>query len=47
MFLSQTTTESATEEVLKGFEQLENFDFSKIKMSSLIEKLVEIGRAHV
>ncbi len=41
MFLSQTTAESTTEEVLKGFEQLENFDFSKIKMSSLIEKLVE------
>ena len=41
MFLDQKTTDVATEEVLKGIEQLGNLDFSKIKMSSLIEKLVE------
>ena len=41
MFLDQKTTEATTEEVLKGLEQLGNLDFSKVKMSSLIEKLVE------
>ena len=41
MFLEQKATDVTTEEVLKGIEQLGNLDFSKIKMSSLIEKLVE------
>lgn len=41
MFLNQTNAESATEEVLKGIEKLENLDFSKVKMSLLIEKLLE------
>ena len=41
MFLEQKATDVATEDVLKGIEQLGNLDFSKIKMSSLIEKLVE------
>ena len=41
MFLDQKTTEVAKGEVLKGLEKLDNLDFSNIKMSSLIEKLVE------
>ena len=41
MFLEQKATDVTTEDVLKGIEQLGNLDFSKIKMSSLIEKLVE------
>lgn len=41
MFLDQKTTEIAKGEVLKGLEKLDNLDFSNIKMSSLIEKLVE------
>lgn len=40
MFLEQKATDVTTEDVLKGIEQLGNLDFSKIKMSSLIEKLV-------
>jgi len=41
MLLTQNSTETATEEVIKNIEKLGNIDFSKIKMSSLIEKLVE------
>ena len=41
MFLEQKATDVTTKDVLKGIEQLGNLDFSKIKMSSLIEKLVE------
>ena len=41
MLLTQNSTETATEEVIKNIENLSNIDFSKIKMSSLIEKLVE------
>ena len=40
MFLAQNT-DAATNEVIKNIENLENIDFSKVKMSSLLEKLVE------
>ena len=41
MLLGQQTVTSGTEEAIKGLEQLGKVDFTKIKMSSLIEKLVE------
>ena len=41
MLLSQANVESTTEEVLKGIEKFENLDFSKVKMSLVIEKLLE------
>ena len=41
MLLTQNSTDAATEEVIKNIEKLGNIDFSKIKMSSLIEKLIE------
>ena len=41
MFLTQKTAEGTTEEVINNIEKLGKIDFSKIKMSSLIEKLVE------
>ena len=40
MFLAQNT-DAATNEVIKNIENLEHIDFSKVKMSSLLEKLVE------
>lgn len=41
MLLNQANTEGATEEILNEIYQIGNLDFSKIKMSSLIEKLIE------
>lgn len=41
MILDQKSSEAATEEVLKEFQQLGNIDFSKVNMGSLIEKLLE------
>lgn len=40
MFLAQNT-DVATNEVIKNIENLEHIDFSKVNMSSLLEKLVE------
>lgn len=40
MFLAQNT-DAATNEVIKNIQNLENIDFSKVKMSSLLEKLLE------
>jgi len=40
MFLAQNT-DVTTNEVIKTIENLENIDFSKVKMSSLLEKLLE------
>ena len=41
MLSGQQTVTSGTEEAIKGLEQLGKVDFTKIKMSSLIEKLIE------
>lgn len=41
MLSGQKIATSGTEEAIKGLEQLGKVDFTKIKMSSLIEKLVE------
>lgn len=41
MFLTQNTTDTAAKEVIENIEKLSNLDFSKIKMSKLIEQLVE------
>lgn len=40
MFLAQNT-DAVTNEVIKNIQNLENIDFSKVKMSSLLEKLLE------
>ena len=41
MTIDQKSAEIATEEAIKGIQQLGNLDLSKVKMSSLIEKLLE------
>ncbi len=41
MFLAQNTTDTVTKEVIESIEKLGTLDISKIKMSKMIEKLVE------